>query len=72
MRIIVMGQAPFGAKVLETLLDRGDNVVAVYAPKDTPGGKDDPLKALAVERKIPVCMIRSTKLLPKLHRVQAA
>jgi len=54
MRIIVMGQAPFGAKVLETLLDRGENVVAVYTPKDTPGGKDDPLKALAVERKIPV------------------
>ena len=54
MRIIVMGQAPFGAKVLETLLDRGEDVVAAYAPADTPGGKDDALKALAVERKISV------------------
>ncbi len=61
MRIVVMGQAPFGAKVLEALTDRGDNVIAVYVPADKPGGKDDPLKASAVQRGIPVYQPESYK-----------
>jgi len=44
MRIILIGQAAFGAKVLETLIDKGEEVVAVYAPPDGPGGRSDPLK----------------------------
>ncbi len=54
MRIVVMGQAPFGAKVLEALVQRGDTVVAAYAPKDKAGAKEDPLKTAARERNIPV------------------
>ena len=30
MRIVVNGQQAFGKAVLEALLDRGENVVAVY------------------------------------------
>ncbi|MBM4314375.1 MAG: methionyl-tRNA formyltransferase, partial [Deltaproteobacteria bacterium] len=32
MRIMIMGQAPFGAKVLETLTDRGEEVIAAWLP----------------------------------------
>ena len=49
MRIILMGQAPFGAKTLEALLGRGEEVIAVYTPPDL-RGQEDPLKTLAKER----------------------
>jgi methionyl-tRNA formyltransferase len=51
MRIILMGQAPFGAKTLEALLGRGEEVIAVYTPTDE-RGKEDPLKTLAKERNL--------------------
>ena len=54
MRIVLMGQAPFGAKTLEALLEKGEQVVAVYVPPDRPGGKEDPLKTLAKEKNIRV------------------
>ncbi len=54
MRIVLMGQAPFGAKTLEALIEKGEQIVAVYVPPDRPGGKLDPLKALAKEKNIPV------------------
>ena len=52
MRIVLIGQAAFGEKVLQTLVDNGDEVVAVYTPLDSKG-KDDPLKQLAVRLGIP-------------------
>jgi len=54
MRIILIGQAAFAAKVLESMLERGEDVVAVYAPPDRPGGRTDPLKDAAVSKDIPV------------------
>ncbi len=54
MRILLIGQAAFGAKVLERLLEREKNVVAVYAPPDRPGGWTDPLKDMAVSKEIKV------------------
>jgi methionyl-tRNA formyltransferase len=54
VRIILIGQAPFGAGVLEGLLPKGEEVVAVYTPPDTPKGPLDPLKSVAMENKIPV------------------
>ena len=54
MRIVLIGQAPFGAKTFEALLEKGENVVAVYTPPDRPGGPLDPLKETAVSRGIPV------------------
>lgn len=54
MRIVLIGQAAFGAKVLERLLERNETVVAVYAPPDRPGGRTDPLKDAAIPRNINV------------------
>lgn len=54
MRIILIGQAPFGASTLEALLDAGEDVVAVYCPAEKPGAKTDALKQTALERNIRV------------------
>ena len=54
MRIILMGQAAFGAKVLESLLERPEHIVAVYTPPDRPGGRLDPLKEAAVNKGLDV------------------
>ena len=53
MRIVCIGQAAFGEKVLRKLTERGEEVVAVYAPQDT-AGKRNPLKELAIQNRIPV------------------
>ena len=37
MRIVVHGQQAFGKAVLEALLKRGENVVAVYVAPEKPG-----------------------------------
>ncbi len=54
MRILLIGQAAFGAHVLEKLMERNETVVAVYVPPDRPGGRTDPLKDTAVSRGIDV------------------
>ena len=54
MRIVVHGQQAFGKAVLEALLKRGENVVAVYATPEKPGAKADPLKEAALAAKLPV------------------
>jgi methionyl-tRNA formyltransferase len=54
MRIVLIGQAAFAAKVLEGLLAKGEKVVAVYTPPDRPGGRPDPLKEAAIAKEIPV------------------
>jgi methionyl-tRNA formyltransferase len=54
MRIILIGQAAFGATVLERLLERNENIAAVYAPPDRPGGRPDPLKEAAITENIDV------------------
>lgn len=54
MRIVVIGQAPFGAKTLEALLDAGEEVIAAYAPQEKTGAKPDPLKEAGLKRGIPV------------------
>ena len=37
MRILLVGQGPFGEKVLDTLITRGEDVVGVFCPKDKRG-----------------------------------
>src|SRR3977135_797581 len=54
MRIVVHGQQAFGKAVLEALLKRGENVVAVYVAPEKPGQKADPLKEAAVAANLPV------------------
>jgi methionyl-tRNA formyltransferase len=54
MRIVVHGQQAFGKAVLDALLSRGDEVVAVYVAPEKPGQKADPLKDAAVAAGLPV------------------
>src|SRR6202049_4298628 len=54
MRIVVHGQQAFGKAVLEALIKRGEDVVAVYVAPEKPGAKADPLKEAAVAAKLPV------------------
>src|SRR4026209_2750050 len=54
MRIVVHGQQAFGKTVLEALLKRGDNVIAVYAAPEKEGARADPLKEAAIAAKLPV------------------
>jgi len=54
MRIVMIGQAAFGQKVLEQLLERKEHVVGVYCPPDNPQGPVDPLKETAARADIPV------------------
>ncbi|MFD1331794.1 methionyl-tRNA formyltransferase [Methylopila musalis] len=49
MRIVVHGQQAFGKAVLEALLARGENVVAVYVAPEKEGQKADPLKEAALQ-----------------------
>jgi methionyl-tRNA formyltransferase len=37
MRIIMVGQGPFGQKALDTLIKKGENIVGVFCPKDKRG-----------------------------------
>ncbi len=54
MRLIVMGQQAFGKAVLDALLERGDNVVAVYCAPDKEGRPLDPMKEAALEKGLPL------------------
>jgi methionyl-tRNA formyltransferase len=60
MRIVCIGQAAFGEKVLQKLTERGEEVVAVYTPQDN--GKRNPLKELAIRIGIPVFQPRSMRV----------
>jgi methionyl-tRNA formyltransferase len=51
---MLIGQGPFGAKVLESLLEKGENIICVHTPPDPLQGRTDPLKALALEKSLPV------------------
>jgi methionyl-tRNA formyltransferase len=53
LRIVLIGQAAFGEKVLEALLNRGENVVAVFCPPDG-AGKPGGMRLLAESRGVPV------------------
>jgi methionyl-tRNA formyltransferase len=61
MRIVVHGQEAFGKAVLEKLLERGENVVAVCCAPDKAGRPEDPLKVLAAEKGLPVHQPKSWK-----------
>ena len=66
MRIVVHGQQAFGKSVLEALLQRGENVLAVYcAPEPAQGGgRLDPLKEAALAHNLPVYQPRSFRNKP--------
>lgn len=61
MRIVVHGQEAFGKAVLEKLLERGENVVAVFCAPDKEGRARDPLAVFAQEKGLPVHQPKSWK-----------
>ena len=60
MRLIVHGQQAFGQGVLERLLARGENVVAVFCAPES-SSRPDPLKLAAKQADIPVLQPASYK-----------
>ena len=50
MRIIVVGQGPFGEKVLQALIQKGEDIVGSFSPPDKRG---EAMKALAEKSQIP-------------------
>jgi len=65
MRIVCIGQAAFGEKVLQKLTERGEEVVAVYTTQDIVG-KRNQLKELAIQIDIPVFQPGSMRI-PEIH-----
>jgi methionyl-tRNA formyltransferase len=50
MRIILVGQGPFGERVLEAFIKKGGEIVGVFSPPDKRG---EPMKNLAEKSKVP-------------------
>ena len=61
MRIVVHGQEAFGKAVLEKLIERKENVVAVFCAPDKAGRAEDPLKVFAKEKGLTVHQPKSWK-----------
>ena len=61
MRIVVHGQDAFGKAVLEKLVERGENIVAVCCAPDKAGRAEDPMKVYAREKGVPVHQPKSWK-----------
>ena len=53
MRIIIIGQAAFGEKILQALSEKGEEVIGAYTPPDI-SGRMNPLKELAVQLGTPI------------------
>ena len=51
MRIMIIGQGPFGEKVLQALVQKGEDIAGVFCPPDKRG---EPMKQLAERSKIPL------------------
>ncbi|NKB77319.1 MAG: methionyl-tRNA formyltransferase [Gammaproteobacteria bacterium] len=71
MRIVVHGQQAFGCSVLEKLLERKEDVVAVCTAPDKDGRPMDPLKVLALENGLPVHQPASWKTPEALALMQS-
>src|SRR5687767_2462096 len=71
MRIVVHGQEAFGKAVLERLLERNENVVAVCCAPDKAGRPEDPLKVFAKEKGLPLHQPKSWKTPEALELMQS-
>ena len=58
LRIVVIGQAAFGEKVVNALVEKGENVVGVFCSPDAEGRPADPIKQAAEKHNIPVFQFR--------------
>ena len=77
-RIIFMGTPEFACPTLQTLLDRGENVVAVFTQPDRPKGRGQklqspPVKELALQHGIPVhqpLKVRAPEVIEQISGLQ--
>ena len=72
MRIVVHWQQAFGKAVLEALIKRGENVIAVDVAPEKPGAKANPAKEAALAAKLPVYQPESYKKAGGVGGVQGA
>ena len=61
MRIVVNGMQAFGKAVVDNLVARGDNVVAVYGPGESKSGRLDPIIEAANNHALPIFQPKSFK-----------
>ena len=61
MRIVVIGQAPFGEAVAKRLVEAGEDIVGISAPATPEDGRPDPLRAYAESQGLPVLTARALK-----------
>ena len=71
MRLVVHGQQAFGKAVLERLLERKENIVAVCTAPDKEGRPVDPVKELALENGLAVHQPASWKTPGALELMQS-
>ena len=71
MRIVLHGQQAFGEAVLQKLLDRGEDVVAVCCAPTKEGKPEDPLAFLARDKGIPLHQPASWKTPEALELMQS-
>jgi len=71
MRIVLRGQQAFGQAVLERLLERGEDVIAVCCAPTKDGKPEDPLVELAREKGLPVHQPASWKTPEALALMQS-
>lgn len=71
MRIVVHGQQAFGKSVLERLVERGEDVVAVCTAPTKEGRPEDPLAEFARQNGIPVHQPASWKTPEALELMQS-
>jgi len=77
-RIVFMGTPEFACPTLQTLLDRGENVVAVFTQPDRPKGRGQklqppPVKELALSYRIPVYQptkVRAPEVIEQIRELQ--
>jgi methionyl-tRNA formyltransferase len=71
MRIVFHGQKAFGKDLLERLLERGEDVVAVCSAPTNPGEPEDPLVSFALEKKISLHQPASWKTQESLELMES-
>jgi methionyl-tRNA formyltransferase len=59
MRVAIIGQHDFGKAALEAFLARGDEVAGVFCAPEQPGGRPDPLRIAAEERRLKLFQFKS-------------
>jgi len=72
MKIAIIGQQDFGARVLESFLKRGDTVSAVFCAPEKEGARPDALRVAAQEAGLKVHQFKSLRAPEAIDAMKAA